>query len=106
MNNLSAPPSDPLRSLVPPPAQPELKFPWPEVRDFISTMVSGMLAQQNLMIGESMQKAGDPNATDERLSNLREMTRKLDEQLNDLNAAVETKLRQIESGRQKIILTR
>ena len=110
MKNLSAPPSDLLRSLVPPEAVPRaadpLLFPWPEIRDFISTMVSGMMAQQNLMVGEAILASGAPNASAEQVETVRELTRKLDVQLLNLNGAVEQKLAEFEGKRPRIILPR
>lgn len=89
---------------------PPYDFPWQEIRDFISTSVSLMLAQQNHMIGSQMvAKETNENkrkALVEQLLGVGRVRDQLNLQTQALNDIIEKKLQEFEGKRPRLILPR
>lgn len=95
--------ANPLPPMMPPRAY---EFPWPEVRDFISTQISVMLGQQQLMVGEQLLAAGAPHVTEERLNAIRTQVRDLTDLLQKINAKIENGIMEFEAKKPRLILPR
>lgn len=82
------------------------EFPWPEMRDFISVLISKMLAQQNLMVGEKMLDAKAAGITEEQVNNVRDTFKHLEMTTQQINQVIEQKLLQWEGKAPKLLIAR
>ena len=73
-------------------------FPWPAMRDFIDTVASLKLAQQNLMVGKLMK------APEEQIVQVEAAVTMLSEQAQANNARVETGLRLWKEGKPRLMI--
>lgn len=80
------------------------EFPWLEIRDFISVHITRKMAEQNMMIGEKLLEAGDPNATAEQVANVRAMHDQMERVEIELNRKIEAKLTANEGKGPRLIM--
>lgn len=88
-----------------PPSDP-LLFPWPEVRDFVSVLISQMLCQQSVLVGEKMLSSGAPGVTPEQLATVRAQAKELERITQALNEQIEQKLAEWQGARPRLLIAR
>lgn len=64
-------------------------FPWPEIRDFISVLISQKLAEQSALIGQNMLDQQAPGVTEEGVEAVRVKVAELTAYTQHLNQLIE-----------------
>lgn len=81
-----------------------MRFPWQELKDYMSLQVSLMLCTQNLMVGEVMQQKDPAMVPPEQLASLRKQKAEMEMMLHSLNLHITKRIKDAEENAPRIIL--